>query len=130
MLVANYGGGSVAVLPIGADGALKPATAFIQHTGSSVNPARQKQPYAHSVNVDSSDRFAYVADLGIDKVMIYRLDAAKGALAASEPPFAATQPGVRSASPRAPPAGPLRVRHQRTAEQRHGVRARSRSAVG
>ena len=93
VLVANYGGGSVAVLPIGPDGALKPATAFIQHTGSSVNPARQKQPYAHSVNVDSSDRFAYVADLGIDKVMIYRLDAAKGTLAASEPPFAATQPG-------------------------------------
>ena len=93
VLVANYGGGSVAVLPIGPDGALKPASAFIQHTGSSVNPERQKQPYAHSVNVDASDRFAYVADLGIDKVMIYRLDPAKGALAASDPPFTATQPG-------------------------------------
>ena len=93
VLVANYGGGSVAVLPIGPDGALKPASAFIQHTGSSVNPERQKQPYAHSVNVDASDRFAYVADLGIDKVMIYRLDGAKGTLVASDPPFAATQPG-------------------------------------
>ena len=93
VLVANYGGGSVAVLPIGPDGALKPASAFIQHTGSSVNPERQKQPYAHSVTVDASDRFAYVADLGIDKVMIYRLDGAKGTLVASEPPFAATQPG-------------------------------------
>ncbi len=93
VLVANYGGGSVAVLPIGPDGALKPAAAFIQHAGSSVNPDRQKQPYAHSVNVDTSDRFAYVADLGIDKVMIYRLDAAKGTLVANDPPFAATQPG-------------------------------------
>ena len=93
VLVANYGGGSVAVLPIGPDGALKPASAFIQHTGSSVNPERQRQPYAHSVNVDASDRFAYVTDLGIDKVMIYRLDASKGTLVASDPPFTATQPG-------------------------------------
>jgi 6-phosphogluconolactonase len=94
VLVANYGGGSVAVLPIGADGALKPSTAFIQHTGSSVNPDRQKEPHAHSVNVDSSDRFAYVADLGLDKVMIYRLDAARGTLTANDPPFAAAQPGA------------------------------------
>ncbi len=94
VLVANYGGGSVAVLPIGPDGALKPASAFIQHTGSSVNPDRQKAPHAHSVNVDASDRFAYVADLGLDKVMIYRLDAAKGTLVANDPPFASTQPGA------------------------------------
>ncbi len=94
VLVANYGGGSVAVLPIGADGALQPASAFVQHTGSSVNPARQKEPHAHSVNVDAGDRFAYVADLGLDKVMIYRLDAAKGSLVASDPPFVATEPGV------------------------------------
>ncbi len=94
VLVANYGGGSVAVLPIGADGALKPASAFVQHTGSSVNPARQKEPHAHSVNVDAADRFAYVADLGLDKVMIYRLDAAKGSLVPNDPPFVATEPGA------------------------------------
>jgi 6-phosphogluconolactonase len=94
VLVANYGGGSVAVLPIGADGGLRPSTAFVQHTGSSVNPDRQKEPHAHSVNVDANDRFAYVADLGLDKVMIYRLDAAKGTLTAGEPPFAATSPGA------------------------------------
>jgi 6-phosphogluconolactonase len=94
VLVANYGGGSVAVLPIGPDGALKAASAFIQHAGSSVNPSRQKEPHAHSVIVDPSDRFAYVADLGIDKVMIYRLDGAKGTLVASDPPFAAAEPGA------------------------------------
>jgi 6-phosphogluconolactonase len=94
VLVANYGGGSVAVLPIGADGGLRPSTAFVQHTGSSVNPDRQKEPHSHSVNVDANDRFAYVADLGLDKVMIYRLDAAKGTLTAGEPPFAATSPGA------------------------------------
>jgi 6-phosphogluconolactonase len=94
VLVANYGGGSVAVLPVGADGALKPASAFVQHTGSSVNPTRQKQPHAHSVIVDKSDRFAYVADLGLDKIMIYQLDAAKGALVAADPAFAAATPGA------------------------------------
>jgi 6-phosphogluconolactonase len=94
VLVANYGGGSVAVLPIGADGALKPASAFMQHAGSSVNPARQKAPHAHSVNVDASDRFAYVADLGLDKVMIYALDAAKGSLVPNDPAFAAAEPGA------------------------------------
>ena len=94
VLVANYGGGSVAVLPVGADGALKPASVFVQHTGSSVNPTRQKGPHAHSVIVDKSDRFAYVADLGLDKIMIYQLDAAKGALVAADPAFAAATPGA------------------------------------
>jgi 6-phosphogluconolactonase len=94
VLVANYGGGSVAVLPIGPDGALKPASAFMQHTGSSANASRQKEPHAHSVIVDPADRFAYVADLGIDKVMIYRFDGGRGSLAASDPPFAAIEPGA------------------------------------
>jgi 6-phosphogluconolactonase len=72
VLVANYGGGSVTVLPIAQDGGLKPASASIQHTGSSVNPQRQKEPHAHSVNLDPDNRLAYVADLGIDKILIYR----------------------------------------------------------
>jgi 6-phosphogluconolactonase len=93
VLVANYGGGSVAVLPIDGDGRLKPATAFVQHTGSSVNPQRQKQPHAHAINVDPANRFAYVPDLGLDKVMIYRFDAGKGSLEAGNPPFASVPPG-------------------------------------
>src|SRR5919202_5853043 len=52
VLVANYGGGSVVVLPIDADGRLEPATGFVQHTGSSVNPQRQKEPHAHAVKMD------------------------------------------------------------------------------
>ena len=93
VLAANYGGGSVAVLPIGPDGMLKPHTAFMQHTGTSINPTRQKGPHAHSINVSPNNRFAYAADLGIDKVMIYRLDAAKGTLTANDPPFAEVKPG-------------------------------------
>jgi 6-phosphogluconolactonase len=92
-LVANYGGGSIAALPIGSDGLLKPASSFVQHTGSGKNPDRQKEPHAHSIDLDSSNRFAYVADLGIDKVMIYRFDAATGTLTANDPPSAAVDPG-------------------------------------
>ena len=94
VLVANYGGGSVAVLPIGPDGRLKPSSSFIQHTGSSVNPDRQKGPHAHSINVDPSNQFAYVADLGLDKVLIYRFDASRGTIAPSDPPFATVEPGA------------------------------------
>ena len=94
VLVSNYGGGSVAVLPIGIDGRLKPATAFIQHTGSSVHPTRQRAPRAHSINLSPNNRFAYAADLGVDKVFIYGFDAGKGTLVASDPPFATVQPGA------------------------------------
>jgi 6-phosphogluconolactonase len=93
VLVANYGGGSVAVLPIDADGRLKPSSSFVQHTGSSVNASRQKEPHAHSVNVDAADKFAYVADLGLDKVLVYKYDSAKGTLTPNDPPFATVKPG-------------------------------------
>jgi 6-phosphogluconolactonase len=94
LLVANYGGGSVAVLPVAADGTLGDATDFIQHSGSSVNPQRQKQPHAHCVTLDPQNARAYVCDLGIDKVMIYRFDADKGKLTPNDPPFAQVKPGA------------------------------------
>lgn len=93
VIVANYGGGSVAALPVLADGKLGEATSFIQHTGSSVNPNRQKEPHAHSVNVSPDNRFAIVADLGLDQVLIYKLDAMKAKLAPNNPPFVKTAPG-------------------------------------
>ncbi len=93
VLVANYGGGSVAALPVGADGRLAPATTTIQHRGSSVNAARQKEPHAHAIEVSPDNRFALVPDLGMDKVMIYQLDAAKAALTPNDPAFAALPPG-------------------------------------
>ncbi|MGC9972891.1 MAG: lactonase family protein [Bryobacteraceae bacterium] len=93
LLVANYSGGSVAVCPILSDGRLGEATAFVQHTGSSVNPQRQREPHAHSINVSPDNRFAIVADLGLDKLLVYRFDAAKGALAPNDPPFTAVKGG-------------------------------------
>jgi 6-phosphogluconolactonase len=94
VLVANYGGGSCAVLPIGSDGKLGEATAAIQHAGKSVNPGRQEGPHAHSINLDPANRFAFVADLGLDKVLVYKFDAAKGSLTANNPPAAAVAPGA------------------------------------
>lgn len=94
VLVANYGGGSVAVLPILPDGRLGEHTAFVQHQGSSVNKERQNEPHAHSLNLDAANHFAFAADLGLDKVLIYRYDAAKGTLTPNAPPFAAVAPGA------------------------------------
>lgn len=94
LLVANYGGGSVAALPIGEDGRLGRATAFLQHQGSSVNKARQSGPHAHSINVDPGNRFAVAADLGLDKLFIYRLDPARAALVPNDPPSISVEPGA------------------------------------
>ena len=93
-LVANYGGGSVACLPIDAEGRLKPPTSVIQHTGASVNPARQEGPHAHSINLDAANRFAFAADLGLDQILIYRYDTAPGTLTPHNLPSVATAPGA------------------------------------
>jgi 6-phosphogluconolactonase len=80
-LVANYGGGSVAVFPIGTSGALGPRTGFDQHTGSGPNRDRQEGPHAHGIITDPSNRFALCADLGNDTIHVYRFDARAGTLA-------------------------------------------------
>lgn len=93
VLVANYGGGSIAALPLRPDGGLLPASAFIQHTGSSVDPRRQGAPHAHSINLSANNQFAIVADLGLDKLLVYRFDASKGSLTPNEPPSISLKPG-------------------------------------
>lgn len=93
VLVANYSGGSVAAFPINDDGSLKAASAFVQHAGSSIHPRRQTAPHAHSVNLDPGNRFAMVADLGLDKILIYRFDAERGLLEPNDPPAVSTEPG-------------------------------------
>ncbi len=93
VLVANYGGGSVACLPIAADGKLGPASSFIQHQGASVNKQRQEAPHAHSINLDAAGKFAVAADLGLDKLLVYRFDSNAGKLAANDPPSVSVPPG-------------------------------------
>lgn len=87
LLTAHYGGGSISVLPILADGSLGEATEVIQHSGSGSHP-RQDGPHPHSIYVDPADNFVFVPDLGLDKVMIYRLDAANGKLVPNDTPWA------------------------------------------
>jgi 6-phosphogluconolactonase len=93
VLVANYSGGSVASLPLRADGGLEPASSFVQHTGASVDAKRQKGPHAHMIETDPSNAFALAADLGLDQVLVYRFDAGSGRLAAADPPHARVAPG-------------------------------------
>jgi len=94
VLVANYGSGSAAVIPIEPEGGLAEPTGFTQHAGSSVNRRRQQGPHAHSINVSADDRFAFVADLGIDKIMIYKLDGEVGTIVPNDPAFVALKGGA------------------------------------
>ena len=94
VLVSNYGGGCVASLPIRPDGGLSPAATVDHHHGSSVHPTRQTRPLAHSIDVDPTNHFVLSANLGTDKVMIYRLNAAQGTLTPHQPAFAETPRGA------------------------------------
>lgn len=93
VLAANYGGGSVCCLPIDQAGSLSPASAFVQHHGQSVDKSRQAGPHAHSVNLDAANRFAFVADLGLDQVLVYRFGAEQGTLKPNDPPAAKVKAG-------------------------------------
>src|SRR5262249_9030773 len=94
LLVANYGSGSVASLPIKQDGKLDEPASKIQHAGSSVDPKRQEGPHGHFITMDNANRFALACDLGLDKVLIYKLDPKKAKLTANDPPFAKVAPGA------------------------------------
>ena len=93
VLDANYGGGYVEVYSLAKDGSLDRQTAFVQHEGSSVHPQRQTKPYAHWIRTDPSNRFALVADLGTDRIVVYRFDAKSGALSTNTPPAFKVAPG-------------------------------------
>jgi 6-phosphogluconolactonase len=94
LLVANYTGGSVSTFPIGSDGRIGPASAFVQHTGSGPNKERQEGPHAHFIASSSDNRFVFVVDLGLDEVAVYRFDPANGSLTPSDPPFTKLAPGA------------------------------------
>ena len=92
VLVANYFGGNVSVLPTRSDGKLDAATGFVQHTGSSILP-RQTEPHAHSINLSADNRLAFVADLGLDKILVYKFDPDSGSLTPHDPPSTPVNPG-------------------------------------
>ena len=94
LFVGNYWTGSLSVFPIEEDGRLGDATDFIQHEGSSVNPVRQDGPHVHSVVPDAANRYVFVQDLGLDRIMHYRLDVGTGKLTPHSPPWVQTRPGI------------------------------------
>lgn len=94
VLVANYSTGNVASFPVNADGSLREAVSFMQHAGSSIDPVRQKAPYAHCFVISPDNRFALAADLGLDQILSYRLEASTAKLTPADPPFAKSPPGA------------------------------------
>ncbi|MEO6542136.1 MAG: beta-propeller fold lactonase family protein, partial [Ferruginibacter sp.] len=87
VVAGNYSSGSLSVLPVQANGGLGAATTIIQHNGSGPNTARQNAPHVHCVLFSADNRFVFVPDLGIDKIMIYAFDAATGKLEPAKNPF-------------------------------------------
>ena len=94
VFVANFMSGSICVLPVLEDGSLGEASDFIQHQGSGIDPVRQQGPHAHAVTLDDAGRFAFVPDLGLDKVMAYKFDPKRGMLEPNEVPWVKMKPGA------------------------------------
>lgn len=96
VLAANYGGGSCCAVLLNKDGSLGEMTSFFQHENNPVPDAKGKTrvPRGHSINVSPDNKLALCADLGLDKVVIYRLDAATGKLTPHDPPFGKTPVGA------------------------------------
>lgn len=93
-LVANYGGGTVAAMKIGADGKLAESTSFHQHEGKGPNEKRQERAHAHSINVSPGNKYAVAADLGADMLYVYKLDASTATLTLNEPKGVKAAPGA------------------------------------
>jgi 6-phosphogluconolactonase len=93
-LIANYGGGNIIVLPISDDGSLGAATAVIQNHGDKGPHPQQDTPHAHCVTFDPDQRYAFVADLGLDQILIFRFDSTNGQLLPHTVPSIATEPGA------------------------------------
>jgi 6-phosphogluconolactonase len=93
LLVANYSGGSAAVLPFHNE-KLGDRVALVQHHGSSINPDRQQEPHVHCVVLDKANRFAFVTDLGLDQIKIYKFNSRSGSLTPNIQPYVSVKPGA------------------------------------
>jgi len=93
LVVANYGTGSTACLAVRPDGSLVESTSFVQHSGTVALPKRQGGPHAHSANISSNNKFLLVADLGLDQMLVYKLNPATATITPNDPPFAKLAPG-------------------------------------
>jgi len=93
VIVGNYSSGTLSVLPVNTDGSLGTAIQTIHHQGAGVNKKRQDKPHVHCTILSKDNKWLFVPDLGIDKVMIYAFDEKKGKLSPSNQQFAETVGG-------------------------------------
>lgn len=93
LVVVNYQTGDVASFPIRPDGSLGAVASLFRHSGSSVNPERQSSAHAHSATISPDNQYVFVCDLGLDKILAYKLDAEHSTIAPAEPPFITSAPG-------------------------------------
>lgn len=94
VIVGNYSSGTLSVLPVQKDGSLEPALTVIKHEGHGVNSERQESPHVHSTVLSNDNKYLFVPDLGIDKIMIYLFDSKKGKLTPAPVPYVETEPGT------------------------------------
>lgn len=93
LFVANYGNGTVAVLPVEANGHLEKPSCTIQQQGTGADPQRQAGPHAHEIVPDAANKHILAADLGADKVFVYRYDPHGRLLETNDPPAGVLPPG-------------------------------------
>jgi 6-phosphogluconolactonase len=94
LAIANYGGGNFSLLPVGGDGRLGDSVAILANGGSGPDKERQEGPHAHAVVFDARNRYLLGADLGLDRVFVYKFDPATGALGANDPASVQLAPGA------------------------------------
>jgi 6-phosphogluconolactonase len=94
VFVANYQGGSIIAWALKPDGSIGARTAYVQFTGSGVDPKRQQHAYAHSIVVDPTNRFVLTGDLGTDKIHVHTFNVKDGSLTPNDPPNVSVAPGL------------------------------------
>jgi 6-phosphogluconolactonase len=93
VITGNYSSGTLAVLPVSLNGGLDSAVCSMEHSGSSVNTERQNSPHVHATVLSPDNKFLFVPDLGIDKLMTYHFNSKNGMLKETSPAFVMTKPG-------------------------------------
>lgn len=94
LVTANYTSGHVTSYPLGEDGSIGEYASLLSDTGTGPNKERQEGPHAHETVFSSNNQFLYVPDLGLDRIRVYKVDAASAQLKPAEPPHASEAPGM------------------------------------
>jgi len=94
VFAGNYSGSNFSVFPVAADGSLKVSSTTITHSGSSINKERQEKAHVHCTVLSPDNRYLFVSDLGMDKIMAYSFNAASGKLVSAPKPFTEVSPGA------------------------------------